>query len=227
MLNSDYRKLCAVTLPYAGRQMYMHTFDLASPVMARGYEDYLIPVCALINAAGAFEGEAHMTVDEKVVKAGMSQRRPFPHVDGCFYPNEKAVERVEKLIGVEPAHTFHGWGHGTPSPAPVRSGAGWGHSGSSGGGWNHTCNNIALDEFKRMPVIVASSVPGCRVWRGKFKGEPKDDGDLSHIKLGKGKVLPAGVGFLFSPDCVHESMIQEQDIQRTFLRIALPTTFKF
>jgi hypothetical protein len=27
-----------------------------------------------------------MTVDEKVVPAGMSQRRPKPHVDGCFMP---------------------------------------------------------------------------------------------------------------------------------------------
>lgn len=66
MLNSDYRELCAVNLPYSGRQKYMHTFDLARPVMAQGYKDYLEPVMALCAAAGAKEGLAHMTVDEKV-----------------------------------------------------------------------------------------------------------------------------------------------------------------
>ncbi len=86
MLNSYYRKLCAVVLPYAGRQMYMHTFDLSRPAMATGFEDYLEPVSTLCAAAGAVRGLAHMTVDEKVIAAGMSQRRPKPHVDGCFIP---------------------------------------------------------------------------------------------------------------------------------------------
>ncbi len=38
MLSSDYRALCSVNLPYRGRQQYMHSFDLAAPVMA--------PICA-------------------------------------------------------------------------------------------------------------------------------------------------------------------------------------
>jgi hypothetical protein len=67
MLNSDYRRLCDVSLPYAGRQMYMHTFELAAPVMAVGFEDYMEPVRALCAAAGATSGLAHMTVDEKIV----------------------------------------------------------------------------------------------------------------------------------------------------------------
>lgn len=188
MLKSDYRKLCEVTLPFLNRQKYMHTFDLANPIMPVGFEDYLIPVMALCKAAGAVAGIAHMTVDEKIVKAGMSQRRPSPHVDGCFVPEK----------------------------------ASWGHS-----GWLHTCNNIPLPEFKRMPVIVAASAVGCRAWKGEFNGQPKNDGDLSHLSLGAGEVLPANIGYLLSADCIHESMIQTQDVQRTFLRIALPTNFKF
>ena len=31
-----------------------------------------------------------MTVDEKIVGAGMSQRRPKPHVDGCFHPKRNS-----------------------------------------------------------------------------------------------------------------------------------------
>lgn len=189
-LVSDFRRLAPVDLPFKGRQRYMHTFDLANPQMPEGFEDYLGPVLALTRAAGATKGIAHMTVDEKVVKAGMSQRRPGPHVDGCFVPAQ----------------------------------AGWQHS----PGWLHGCNNITGEVIERMPVIVASSVAGCRAWRGSFDGTPKNDGDCSHIAIGEDvEALPPNVGFLLSPDCVHESMRFEQDTQRTFLRIALPTTFEF
>lgn len=56
--------------------------------MAEGFEDYLPIVTALCEVAGIMSGEAHMTVDEKIVTAGMSQRRPRPHVDGCFIPEK-------------------------------------------------------------------------------------------------------------------------------------------
>lgn len=191
-LHSDYRRLIPVSLPYRGRQKYMHTFDLAAPKMAAGFEDYLGPVLALCRAAGAARGEAHMTVDEKIVAAGMSQRRPGPHVDGCFMPEA----------------------------------ARWGHEGPS---WLHYCNEIARGPIARMPVVVAATVAGCRAWRGRFAGAPKSDGDLSHIvpQLDAGEVLAANVGFLLSPDCVHESMVFARDTKRTFLRIALPNDFPF
>lgn len=188
MLISEYKPLCFVRLPYKGRQRYMHSFDLGSPKMADGFEDYLEPVIALCRAACASRGIAHMTVDEKTVAAGTSQRRPRPHVDGCFMPQQSR------------------WGH--PEP----------------GGWLHYCNDIGSGPVRRMPVIVAASVAGCRVWRGTFNGVPASDGDLSHIadQLGEGELLPANVGYLLSPDCVHESMVFDSEARRTFLRIALP-----
>jgi hypothetical protein len=188
ILNSYSKELYPVLLPYKGRQKYMHSFDLSNPKMSEGFEDYLEIVKGLCAAAGVIQGTAHMTVDEKIVRAGMSQRRPKPHVDGCFIPS----------IG--------DWGHG------------------GGGGWLHGCNNISIDVPKRMAVIVAANEIGCKVWEGLFKGDPKNDGDLSHIvgQLGEGKVLTPGVGYYLSPDCVHESMILDKDTQRTFLRIALP-----
>jgi hypothetical protein len=185
MLNSDYRPLMSVTLPYRGRQKYMHTFNVAKPTMADGFEDYLAPVAALCRAAGITSGIAHMTVDEKIVRAGMSQRRPKPHVDGRFMPAQSK------------------WGHPT---------------------WLHYCNDVSRSPVERMAVIVVASVPGCRAWRGRFDGLPASDGDLSHIanQLGAAEVLPENVGYLLSPDCVHESMIFDAETQRTFLRIALP-----
>lgn len=188
VLKSRFRPIAPVFLPYKERQKYMHSFDLSDPVMAPGYEDYLPVVTSLCAAAGAVSGIAHMTVDEKMVTAGMSQRRPKPHVDGCFMPSRNR------------------WG---------------------GGGWNHYCNDIGIGGYKRMSVIVASSFPGCRAWNGDFSGAPKDDGDLSQLVLGKGEVLPAGIGYLLSPDCIHESMIMDKDVKRTFLRIALPVEFEY
>lgn len=97
MLNSDYRRLTAIQFPaYQARQKYMHTFDVSAPVMAEGFDDYIGPVTALLDAAGVRSGLAHMTVDEKIVRAGMSQRRPAPHVDGRF--NQEAMR----------------WGHPAP-----------------------------------------------------------------------------------------------------------------
>lgn len=191
MLNSDFRELCGVDLPFKNRQRYMHGFDLANPVMAEGFEDYLEPVIALCKTANATIGKAWMTVDEKIVSAGNSQRRPGPHVDGQYLTHSKR------------------WGHG-----------------GGGGGWNHSCNGVPL---ARMPIIVAASVEGCRAWRGQFDAQPDSGGDLSHIadQLGEGTVVPANIGYLLSPDCIHESMVFEQDVQRTFLRIALPVDYEF
>lgn len=190
MLFSKYKPLCEVNFPnYQGRQKYMHSFDLENPVMADGFEDYETIVKNLCEAAGAKHGIAHMTVDEKIVEAGMSQRRPKPHVDGCFYP------------------TLSSWGGG-------------------GGGWNHYCNNINGEgPLRRMPVIVAADVVGCRAWRGEFNAMPAHDGDLSHLDLGNGEILNANRGYLLSADCIHESMIMPERVRRMFLRIALPNDF--
>jgi hypothetical protein len=179
-LESDYRELRHITFPpFKGRQIYMHTFDTRDPHMPQGFEDYFEPVINLIEAAGIGHRQVHMTIDEKVVTPGMSQRRPGPHVDGCFNGND------------------------------------WSHPG--GPGWNHNCNNLPIP---RMAIIVAASVAGCRAWKGTFEGDPQNDGDCSHFVAGEGVVLPPNVGYLLSPDCIHESMVFEEATERQFLRIA-------
>lgn len=222
ILYSDYRSLGSVKipLPTRGRQLRYHTFDLSNVTMPEGYEDYLPVVQHLCAQAGAFEGEATATVDEKVVLAGMSQRRPGPHVDGCFVAAAPVVIRRSDI-------KLDSWYH--PAPAPM-SGGYWGHGGGSGG-WLHNCNNIPGKSLARMPVIVASSVPGCVAWKGFFFGEPKNDGDLSHLKnqleSNPCELLHANTGFLLSPDCIHESKRFDVDTPRTFLRIALPNDIEF
>lgn len=184
MLDSYFKPITTVNLPYQERQDYMHSFDIANPVMKEGFEDYLEPVQRLLEAAGAKEGIAHMTVDEKIVLRGTTQRRPFPHVDGQFIP------------------TANRWHH------PV-------------GSWVHKA------EIQRMPIILASSVQGCQAWVGNYDAEPKSDGDLSHIsdQLGVPTVFEPNIGYLLSPDCIHESLPMDYTVARSLLRIALPVNF--
>lgn len=56
--------------------------------MPPGFEDYIPLVTLLCDAAGLrHDQDVHITIDEKVVEAGMSQRRPGPHIDGRFMPD--------------------------------------------------------------------------------------------------------------------------------------------
>jgi hypothetical protein len=98
MLDSHYTELGPVTLSaFKNRQFYMHSFDVARPVMADGFEDYEAVVSELCRKAGLVSGVAHMTVDEKFVEPGMSQRRPGAHLDGCFMPSAMAWQHPSWL----------------------------------------------------------------------------------------------------------------------------------
>ena len=87
-LISNYTSLSATTLPeFQNRQLPMHHLDVQSPVMPGGFEDYTDVVHSLCQQAGVLTREVHVTVDESVVQAGRSQRRPGAHVDGCYIPD--------------------------------------------------------------------------------------------------------------------------------------------
>ena len=89
-LTSSYSHLGEIELPkFQNRQMRMHQFNPHNPVMPDGFEDYHNTVASLCQRAGTQSHEAHMTVDEKVIQAGMSQRQPGAHVDGCYIPDKQ------------------------------------------------------------------------------------------------------------------------------------------
>lgn len=76
-----------------------------------------------------------------------------------------------------------------------------------------------------MPMIVISNVIGCRAWKGKFETFIGEGGDLSHLNLPEGEILPANMAYFLSPECIHESIAINLDAERSFLRITLPTKF--
>ena len=140
------------------------------------YEKEVQNLCDFLK----YDGIIHVTIDEKFIEAGKTQRKPELHVDGRF--------------------TGMSWAH--PSP-----------------GWNHFCNELPLP---RMAVAIASSLPKCRVYHGRFDAEPNHQGDLSHIRnqVGEGSLVPANEWHLLSPDCVHESMAFDSSAKRSFIRVA-------
>jgi hypothetical protein len=210
MLHSFHYPIAKAQFPeYTGQQHYMARYNPRNHTNLYGYGDMAAIVAATFN----IKDTIFVTIDEKIIQPGMSQRRPGPHVDGCFTPADEAMEIEDEEIVLDPA-TRDALLHGPYG----FYGGGWGHG---GGGWNHSCNRVP---FKRMPVAVAATVAGCRVWDGSFDAEPQNDGDLSHIweQLGEGFLLPANKIFLLSPDCVHESVIFNQPTQRQFVRFALP-----
>ena len=147
ILESSFKSLGPIALPmYQGRQMYMHTFDPQNPEMAPGYEDYLEPVMAMLKAAGVSPSVAHMTVDEKVVQPGMSQRRPGAHVDGCFMPE------------------IWLWGHTEPRPPGPKP------------YWAHYCNNLPVERMSiivasSVPGCIA--YPGAFTGEPKKRRRPR------------------------------------------------------
>ena len=182
MLNSYYTPLTAVDFPdYAGRQLRMYQFNPHDCELPEWFKEYEPIIRSLIDPRNVEEQQAFVTIDERVVEAGTSQRRPGVHVDGIWQP------------AVRPT-----WCQ--PRPSWCQSAAG---------------------KAERMTAIVASTYPGCQVYPGMFDAEPMDDGDLEHIRqdLGDGQLLPAGMGFELSPDCVHESLSLPETTQRSFLRI--------
>lgn len=187
MMRSYYQSVGPVELPFNNRQLYMAPIDLQEPLFPAGYTDYETVFLSLCDAVGAYSGTAYLTVDEKTLEAGETQRKPGPHVDGRFVPS------------------MNRWGNG---------------------GWNHGCNVVPT----RMGIIVASSVPLCKAWEGEYEGVPRLTGDCTHILknedvLDEGKTLAANIAYLFSPDCIHESLPAIESCKRTFMRIALPLSY--
>ena len=134
ILQSNFTDLGDIMFPtYAERDKYMHTFSPKNPIMAEGFEDYLPVVQQILSKLPSLPDEVHMTVDEKLIRANWSQRRPGAHVDGYFLKEEQR------------------WG-GPPPPIPPRP-----------GGWAHYCNNLPLDRMSIIvasTVAACKAYPG-------------------------------------------------------------------
>jgi hypothetical protein len=79
-------------------------------------------------------------------------------------------------------------------------------------------------------MLIASDHKACRVWTGRFEGEPNQGGDCSHLQSQLNKaptfLMEEKALYLGNSTCIHESLPVERDVFRTLVRITLPADLK-
>lgn len=196
-----------------------------------------------------YNGEiGYLTIDEKIVSAGRTHRRPGMHVDGVY----------NKLYGGW-GGGGGGWGGGGtperkqppakrhPEPLTLPSGGGWGGGGGGWGGGSSRHEPRQKPQPRRKPqpgerpdigrgvssgfgtgFLTVSSLEGCRAWDQEFIGFPGDEGECEHLadqcRADAELTLKANGVYWLDPLCVHESLAMKEHAPRQFLRLSLPST---
>jgi hypothetical protein len=84
ILHSDSKFIKPIKFPaFLGRQHYMATTNAMNVDLPEQISVYNSEVQTLCNSIG-YKGIIHVTIDEKFVEAGKTQRKPDIHVDGRF-----------------------------------------------------------------------------------------------------------------------------------------------
>lgn len=148
------------------------------------------------------DGPIYLMVDQGLVKAGSSHRRPGIHIDGYWVPALHA----------------HGGGH-----------RGGGHSGDSGegqhrGGGHMTASWGGSDYGQHEALILASDITGCRALVGDYQGVPGEGGDCTHVDTSglKEVLLQPGFAYAGNVTMLHESLPAAADCLRTLVRLNVP-----
>jgi hypothetical protein len=91
---------------------------------------------------------------------------------------------------------------------------GWG---GGGGGWGSKGNGM----------ITVSSRAGCKAYQQTFEGEIGQDGEcdklIPQMDESKATIFQAGRAYWVDGLCVHESLVQNEDCERTFVRLSMPS----
>lgn len=97
---------------------------------------------------------------------------------------------------------------------------------------NYSCNEWGSpprwNEIKKNDksgVLLLSSYPSCKGWIGDYEGIPKEGGDCSDINLDEGFLLKENTIYYGNSNFIHESLPIKEDINRTLIRINIPSTF--
>lgn len=149
----------------------------------------------------------YLMVDQGMVKAGDTHRRPGVHVDGYWNPG-KGKHGWRNRIGAHggSGHGQHrrdrgySGGHGSRPPTHLRKGYG------------------------EEALFLATDVSACRAYSGEWEGMAGEGGDCSHINVSalhqvmfeSNKVYAGNVAML------HESLPVKADTLRTVVRLNVP-----
>lgn len=198
MINSFSVKVKEIAIPHYSGEIKMLPFDLSN---LSGVPDQFLPaVKDMISILPQKEGIGYLTIDGKQINKGASHRRPGAHIDGNFL------------------HEFYSWGD-------TGGGNGWkvGEGGREINSAHHKRSYMA----DTGGMLIASDYHACRGWNGIFEGEVGVGGDCTHLELDKGFDLLPHTLYYGSSQFIHESLLVEESIHRTLVRVTLPEKYPF
>lgn len=220
-MNSDAQQASRVPFPeFTGERVYMRKFvdGVLPPDLARWQRT----VSAMLDGV-RYSGVGYLMVDQGVVSAGTTHRRPGPHVDmywddGIRCHGESVPATHHPLPTQPPQH--RAWaprhsalplpGRHLPVPTP-------GHVGSPLG--RHCQSQDA-----REALVLASDVAGCLSYTGEWSGVIGDGGDCSGVDLDglvQSVVKPGYAWIGETGSWLHESIPVERTCKRTVVRLNL------
>lgn len=186
---------------FRNAQLYMHPIvagrrDRDFGRLPKAYGDFERPLDEMLASTKITKDTTiYITIDQSRVRAGNTHRRAGAHVDGNYIFDWAGGGDDNRWITDELVP------HLGPAEHRVQ------YCNPNGG------------------VILASNVVGCQAWRGTLEGAPGQGGDCEHLKdqlaqLPNFLLVPNAI-YVGNSTMVHESLPQDQDVERTLMRITL------
>jgi hypothetical protein len=207
---------------HTGERIYMREFR-KSDGLPFDLERWQPTVDSMLDGIDT-DGPIYLMVDQGVVRAGHTHRRPGLHIDGYWVPAKQAHNGSGGGHSSTPSRDSGGHrgyrGHSSTPPArdPGSHRGSGRHASGSHGGWI----NAKFEEHEGL--ILASSITAARAFDGEFEGAPNDGGDCSHIdtKAMREVMLSAGRIYAGNVTMLHESLPVSFDCLRTVVRLNVP-----
>lgn len=200
-MRSIYKALgSTIPLPLFKEQrlLYMHKTRMDSVLLPRKFKEFYGVVDSILSKVADHSNVCYITIDSKRV-CNETHRRSGIHVDYNWY------------------ESAHGEPRPTHNPPPDYPSMGR-HSAHRPGKGNHG-HRDQLDLNGGM--LLVSDYPGCRVFKGNFKGVIKPGGDCSDIDVSglRSEIMPPNTLYFMNSLCMHEPLIIEGSVDRTLIRI--------
>ncbi len=172
------------------------------------------------------DGPIYLMVDQGIVRAGMTHRRPGLHIDGYWVPAKQAHHGNSGGHNSTPRRRDTGGhrGYESHSYTPPRDTGG--HSGGGGGrhasGGHSGWINAKYEEHEG--ILLASSVTAARAFAGDFSGAPGEGGDCAHVSTEGLIEVPMRAGRIYAGNVtmLHESLPVDCACLRTVVRLNVP-----
>lgn len=205
MIHSQIHAVGTVRFPehFRGVNLHMYPVDITAsswvnlPDEAAEFEAVVDRMLRCVDLR--LGDTVYVTIEQSHCGPGKAQREPGPHVDGNPLYSDGARER--------------GWlarKLARKLPADQHTAQ---YASALGG------------------VLMASDVPACQAWEGQFVGAPGIGGDCSHLgeqlTTTSPMLLEANEVYLANSTCIHESLPLAVPVIRTWVRITLPTSFRY